>query len=93
MQAPFFKALMYWPETQPQVFALVFAVNVLLHAEQTPVPKEHVAQLSGQAKQVLFPVLKVPAGQVMILTHVLLAALNHWTRGSGLQAHELSVCV
>lgn len=57
MQAPFFKALIYWPETQLQVFVLVFAVKVLAHAEQIPVPKEHVAQLLGQAKQVLFPVL------------------------------------
>jgi hypothetical protein len=54
-----------------------------LQSEQIPVLKEQVAQFAGQERQLLFPSLKLPAGQVMMSSQSLVVGLNHWIPGSG----------
>ena len=69
------------------MLSVAFAVKVGLQSEQIPVLKEQVAQFAGQERQLLFPSLKLPAGQVMMSSHSFVVGSNQWIAGSGLQAH------
>lgn len=89
-QTPLFVAVMYYPVKHLQALFWVSAVKVALHEVQTPVLNEQVAQLEGQATQMLFPLLYLPAGQLIIFSHNLVVGLNHWMSGSGLQAQLLT---